>query len=316
MGLWAPQSLGSSLSSMAVTDDAQDEAIRSHERGSTAPTSKPTGLLWDCTDSSTLSGAGLPSGDGMLRWNGSAWTGLMDLTQKQVNAGGTVTYGANQPMGGYIHTGLGAGSASGHSVRYEQVLLRSGANAMTGNLDAGSYQITNLAAPSSSSHAARLADIPTAIGKAWFNNNRDAAGSSKPVKTRTGSGDTTNFCESGFIPRKFTVRLGGTARRIDTDGSTGLDFTGDEFEFTVWPADATGGDTGQEYPYRFHRATNGSGVNLDFYVEQKSGSPEGFYVYFLYGTTIGGPGTVYSRIAKTGDSATDGTIQIFATREA
>ena len=109
MGLWAPQALGSSISAMAVADDGQDEAIRSHERGPTAPTSKPTGLLWNSTDTSTLTGAGLPSGDGMLRWNGSAWTGLMDLTQKQVNAGGTIAYAANQPMGGFIHTGLGAG---------------------------------------------------------------------------------------------------------------------------------------------------------------------------------------------------------------
>jgi hypothetical protein len=252
----------------------------------------------------------------MLRWNGSGWTGLMDLTQKQLNAGGTIAYAANQPMGGFIHTGLGAGSASGHSVRYEQVLLRNGANALTANLDAGTFKVTNLGAPSSSSDAARLADIPTTTGKAWFNNNRDAAGNSKPIKVRTGSGDTTNFCEAGFIPRRFVIRLWGTARRIDNDDNTGIDFTGEEFEFTMWPADSTGGDTGQDYPFRFHRATNGGGVNLDLYVEQKTGSPEGFYIYALFGTTIGGPGTIYSRIAKTGTSGTDGTIQVFAPREA
>ena len=46
---------------------------------------------------------------------------------------GTQTVTANIPMSTFIFTGLGAGTTSGHSVRYEQVLLLAGGT-MTGNL--------------------------------------------------------------------------------------------------------------------------------------------------------------------------------------
>src|SRR3990167_4959415 len=46
---------------------------------------------------------------------------------------GTQTITANIPMSTFIFTGLGAGTTSGHSVRYEQVLLLAGGT-MTGNL--------------------------------------------------------------------------------------------------------------------------------------------------------------------------------------
>lgn len=46
---------------------------------------------------------------------------------------GTQTLTANIPMGGFVLTGLGAGSTAGHSVRYEQVLLLAGGT-LTGNL--------------------------------------------------------------------------------------------------------------------------------------------------------------------------------------
>jgi len=38
-----------------------------------------------------------------------------------INKAGTKAFAANQPMGGFILTGLGAGTSSGHSVRYEQM---------------------------------------------------------------------------------------------------------------------------------------------------------------------------------------------------
>ena len=38
-----------------------------------------------------------------------------------INKSGTKAFAANQPMGGFVHTGLGAGDAAGESVRYEQL---------------------------------------------------------------------------------------------------------------------------------------------------------------------------------------------------
>ena len=56
-------------------------------------------------------------------------TGLSTCVLKD----GSQTLIANIPMSGFIFTGLGAGTTSGHSVRYEQVLLLAGGT-MTGNL--------------------------------------------------------------------------------------------------------------------------------------------------------------------------------------
>jgi hypothetical protein len=46
-----------------------------------------------------------------------------------INTQGTKPFAANQPMAGFILTGLGAGSANGHSVRYEQLVLKQDADA-------------------------------------------------------------------------------------------------------------------------------------------------------------------------------------------
>jgi hypothetical protein len=133
-------------------------AARSLERGANAaePSVKITGLLWNRTDYPSL-------GDALLRWTGSAWTLLADPDFAQLNAGGTVALAANLPCGGHKLTGLAAGTTSGDSVRYEQVVLRSG-GVLTGLLDCGGQRLTNLGAPTASSDAARLADTAPVAG--------------------------------------------------------------------------------------------------------------------------------------------------------
>ena len=64
-------------------------------------------------------------------------TGLSTAITKD----GQTTITANLPMGGFKHTGLGAGSAAGNSVRYEQVLLLAGGN-MTGGVNEARANIT------------------------------------------------------------------------------------------------------------------------------------------------------------------------------
>lgn len=83
-------------------------------------------------------------------------SGVTSAIQTQINAkandnivikkDGSVTYTANQPMGGFKLTGLAAGSTSGDSVRYEQAILASGANAWAANQSVGGFKFTNLAA--------------------------------------------------------------------------------------------------------------------------------------------------------------------------
>lgn len=60
---------------------------------------------------------------------------------------GSVAFTANQPMGGFKLTGLGAGSGAGDSVRYEQAILVNGANAFSANQSFGGFRITNLGDP-------------------------------------------------------------------------------------------------------------------------------------------------------------------------
>lgn len=96
-------------------------------------------------------------------------SGVTSAIQTQLNAkaadnivikkDGSVTYTANQPMGGFKLTGLGAGTTAGDSVRYEQAILVSGANAFAANQSHGGFRITNLADPTSAQDGATKAYV-------------------------------------------------------------------------------------------------------------------------------------------------------------
>lgn len=91
-------------------------------------------------------------------------SGVTSAIQTQLNAkaadnivikkDGSVTYTANQPMGGFKLTGLAAGSGAGDSVRYEQAILITGANAFTADQSMGSHKLTNVTDPTSAQDAA------------------------------------------------------------------------------------------------------------------------------------------------------------------
>lgn len=72
---------------------------------------------------------------------------------------GSVTFTANQPMGGFKLTGLAAGSGAGDSVRYEQAILASGVNAFAANQSMGGNKLTNVADPTSAQDAATKAYV-------------------------------------------------------------------------------------------------------------------------------------------------------------
>ena len=261
MSVYTQQNLGANLSTFAGTDDAQDEAIRSHERGSTEPTTKVNGLVWFSTDSTSITAAGF-SGvtEAALRWNGSAWVGLMDLAGKQINALGTVAWAADQAMGSHKLTGLSAGSAAGHSVRYEQVMLLSGVNAMSGNLAMGSNKITGLANGTAASDAATFGQLPVNGANIYHNNNRDTGGGGDPVVWKTSNGDTTNFMTIGFKPKQITIRVEGNFRKVSDNSDTTVDVDEEETTVLWFPADATGGDGGREFPSNVKTWVSGGGA--------------------------------------------------------
>ncbi len=123
---------GANLSQIVGLDDTQDEAIRTLEKGATEPSVKPDGLLHQSTDTVLITAAGLPGvSTGLLRWDqsGSQWVGVADLSQKQINAGGTVAFGADQSMGGNKITNVAAGTAAADGIRRDQALLRDGSQA-------------------------------------------------------------------------------------------------------------------------------------------------------------------------------------------
>lgn len=72
---------------------------------------------------------------------------------------GSRAFTANQPMATFKFTGLGAGTTTGDSVRYEQVILTSGVNPWTGNQDLGGNKITGSADPTSAQDLATKAYI-------------------------------------------------------------------------------------------------------------------------------------------------------------
>ncbi len=81
-------------------------------------------------------------------------------TQYVKKAGDAMT--GSLTMGGQVIGNLGNGSAATDAVNYGQVLLRSGANAATGNLNMGtSYKITNLADGSAATDAATKGQVDT-----------------------------------------------------------------------------------------------------------------------------------------------------------
>jgi hypothetical protein len=168
MGIYQRQNLGTNISTIVSFDDSQDESMRSYERGSTEPTITPTGLLWDCTDSTLLTSLGLSGvSEAMLRWDGSDWTVHAIVGTPALAANGKVALTANLPAGGYKVTGLAAGSANGDSVRYEQVLLLAGGT-MAGNIAMVGNRVTGLGAPSSANDAARKTDVDGKVSNQFY----------------------------------------------------------------------------------------------------------------------------------------------------
>lgn len=126
MSMYQQIPLASSLSEFVTLLQGQHLAILSLQHGATEPTTKPLGTLWYNT------------ADGYVQmFMGLGWSSVFKPGVLHIAVDGSSAYTASQPMGGNIFTGLGAGTAAGHSVRYEQTILVSGANPFSANQSMG-----------------------------------------------------------------------------------------------------------------------------------------------------------------------------------
>lgn len=218
MAVYSVITTASNLSQLVGLITTQHDAMLGHQRGVTTPTIKPAGCFWIDT---TVGGAGQ-----VKISDGTNFTLLLDARHAQINAGGTVAFAADQAMGGFKLTGLAAGSAAGHSVRYEQVLLLSGVNTMTGNLNMGSNKVTNLAAPTANSDAARLIDV--------YKDQNALCNLDENVQLEQQASPSTTFQtvqggpNGSFVPLILHLKIKGTlVDQSDNDphGSVDLEYT-------------------------------------------------------------------------------------------
>jgi len=201
---------GTVLSGLVGVVHAQHDQMRSMERSTNAlgPTVLLTGLFWNQTDRAVL-------GDAIMRYNGTVWTLFADPDFAQLNAGGSVAMAANLPAGGFKLTGLGAGSGAGDSVRYEQAVLRNGANALSADLPCGGFKLTGLGDGTNAQDAVSKAQLDSANRMAVF----ASAASGGPINSTWADGTTTfvqRLQETAFIPERVRIAIKADFIRAET----------------------------------------------------------------------------------------------------
>ena len=316
MGLYTEPGVAVPLSTLITGLLPIFEAVRSFEYGSDEPTIRPAGLKWQCTNGTKLTTAGVPGTvtAAELRWNGTAWEYFAPLGHgPMLAADGSVTVTGNIAMGDKKLTGLAAGTAAGDSVRYEQVDLRSGVNAWTGDHDAGGKRLKNLPTPEHEDDAARLQDVEVLpfTGRFFYNTNRDVMGygTDKTVKQQLEADQANGHTKFGFVPREITIRVAGKFRK-QSDNS--IHVTGDptfnvEFTLTRWDAQTAGGDAGTPTSaiYQIHDSV------ADVYVVvvwRYVAGEEGFTLRFRGGADSGD----WLRLRNAGNVSVDGAIHVMA----
>lgn len=129
------------LSNLIALQEAQHDAMRSIERGTTTPTVPVIGQLWIDTTGGV---------DTLKQYvTGGTWITLMVLDTANNKLG----------MAGRVLSNIGAASANGEALQFQQGVLRSG---LLADLPAGGHKITGLGTPSSSGDAATKAYVDAA----------------------------------------------------------------------------------------------------------------------------------------------------------
>lgn len=180
------------LSNLVTLQEAQHDAMRSIERGTTTPPVPVVGQLWIDTTGGV---------DTLKQYvTGGTWITLMVLDVTNSTLG----------MAGRKVVNIGAASANGHALQYQQGVLRSG---LLADLPAGGFKVTGLGTPSASGDAATKGYV-------------DAA--SLMVTGRTAVVDDTLpnrkavVTGLGFQPRMVTAQLIRTATGVESGPPTSV----------------------------------------------------------------------------------------------
>lgn len=136
----------------------------------------------------------------------------LGLIATAIQRAGTVAFTANQPMGGFKLTGLGAGTTAGDSVRYEQAILISGVNAWAANQSLGGFLITNSGTPLAPGDLTNKLYVDNiAQGLNWKQTARSATTAALPANTynngTAGVGATLTANANGALPAQDGVTL-------------------------------------------------------------------------------------------------------------
>lgn len=211
MALYSLITSGSSVSQFVELLHAQQEAMRTLERGSTEPSVAVIGQLWRKTNYPYAGGAGEAIVQGISNGSGGVmWGLLIDARYAQLNAGGTVPL--TGPLNFNGQKGIGAATATEASdlLRMDQAVLRNGSQGLTANWDLGGFTII-APVPTDPSHVARLGDL----------------GTSKPGQFQDGwVGTSPRTVTMGYQPGVvlYSLSVGGTiysgvmpAAAVDTD---------------------------------------------------------------------------------------------------
>lgn len=202
MSIYQATNLGSNLSQFAVNDDAQDQAIMAHQRGTTTPVVAPLGSFWHRTNHPTF-------GECIQVLMGTGWQELLDPEHMALNAGGTVPLEADLDAGGFKIIDLDPATQAGEAATYDQVLLLDGSNPMAADMDMGGFRITNLDAPVDDNDAARKVDL---AGVRFFRTTGGGSDriDSGPLPTTTTFIERIN--ETPFVPEKVIITIKGNLR--------------------------------------------------------------------------------------------------------
>lgn len=234
MSLYGPQNLGASISEFAIADDGQDEAIRSHERGSSEPTVLIAGLNWNSTNNTIIQAADGASAlvspgthaDAILTRKASSWQYLLDARYPQLNAGGTVKLEADLDCGAQKLTNLGPSTLATSAARRTDVVLKDGGNDFTADQSMGGNKLTNVGTPTAAGDAATKAYVDSG-GAASTEQFVHAGilGGANYLLTEHPSGDggtvTESFIETAKPPRELSLSIFGSVVQSDNNSRQG-----------------------------------------------------------------------------------------------
>jgi len=165
MPLYSPPSTGDTASDAYVNLDANFQAVMAFQAGATEPMVVPLWSWW------------MDTSVNMLRvYNGASFSGLIDIGNTVgplLDAGGGVAFQANLSAGGNKLINLGPGSQSTGSIQFDQAVIRSGVNAMTGDLDLGGHRVVNAADGVAATDLATVGQAVTRSGSQTITDAQD-----------------------------------------------------------------------------------------------------------------------------------------------